>query len=384
MTKRVQLIGGDAASQDVFVGDEREITIDESNFEIRVHDGVTPGGHRIPNRDSSDQRYQQQNAELSAFAGFDATKRGLLVRLGPTTYRFRSIVVNAANLTIANADGYLGNPALSIAATITSSHVWQGDNTFTESINAAGGLIGETSGLHTGAVTGDVTGSLTGNVTGNVTGDLVGGIDTRGAVTQFDDASIPFSAMRDVPAGVAPVPAGAIMGWSGDSTDVPSGWFLCDGANGTPDLRGMFIIGAGTNDGDAPPHQTGGTATHTHVITIDADGTHDHTITVADHQLTIAEMPAHLHGSGVCDTVSGNAFNHGTIAAAPAAHDNIQSDSGTTGGFEAKTTSVGGDGNHSHGGSSDDSGNHTHSASAADGSNVPPFYSLCMIMKGPG
>lgn len=27
--------------------------------------------------------------------------------------------------------------------------------------------------------------------------------------------------------------------------DIPSGWSLCDGNGGTPDLRGVFVIGAG-------------------------------------------------------------------------------------------------------------------------------------------
>ena len=31
------------------------------------------------------------------------------------------------------------------------------------------------------------------------------------------------------------------------STNIPSGWALCDGKNGTPDLRNRFIVGAGSN-----------------------------------------------------------------------------------------------------------------------------------------
>lgn len=40
------------------------------------------------------------------------------------------------------------------------------------------------------------------------------------------------------------VPNGVILMWSGSSADIPDGWALCDGANGTPDLRGRFIVGA--------------------------------------------------------------------------------------------------------------------------------------------
>jgi len=45
-----------------------------------------------------------------------------------------------------------------------------------------------------------------------------------------------------------PVPMGGIILWSGALIDIPAGWSLCDGSNGTPDLSGKFIIGAGTRD----------------------------------------------------------------------------------------------------------------------------------------
>lgn len=38
------------------------------------------------------------------------------------------------------------------------------------------------------------------------------------------------------------IPAGVIVMWSG--ADVPDGWAICDGTNGTPDLRGRFVLGA--------------------------------------------------------------------------------------------------------------------------------------------
>lgn len=42
-----------------------------------------------------------------------------------------------------------------------------------------------------------------------------------------------------------PVPAGAIVAWSGVVADIPSGWSLCDGANDTPDLTGKFVRSTG-------------------------------------------------------------------------------------------------------------------------------------------
>lgn len=54
---------------------------------------------------------------------------------------------------------------------------------------------------------------------------------------------------------------GIICLWSGAIVDIPNGWALCDGNNGTPDLRDRFIMGAG---GSKNPGQTGGTTTHSH------------------------------------------------------------------------------------------------------------------------
>ena len=35
------------------------------------------------------------------------------------------------------------------------------------------------------------------------------------------------------------------MLWSGSTSSVPSGWALCNGSNGTPNLRDRFVVGAG-------------------------------------------------------------------------------------------------------------------------------------------
>lgn len=42
------------------------------------------------------------------------------------------------------------------------------------------------------------------------------------------------------------VPPGSILPWRGNLADMPEGFALCDGSNGTPDLRDRFIVGAGT------------------------------------------------------------------------------------------------------------------------------------------
>jgi len=65
---------------------------------------------------------------------------------------------------------------------------------------------------------------------------------------------------------------GIIAIWSGAVVDIPFGWTLCDGTNGTPDLRDQFVIGAGST---YTPDETGGNATHTHEANL---GTHSHDI----------------------------------------------------------------------------------------------------------
>ena len=37
---------------------------------------------------------------------------------------------------------------------------------------------------------------------------------------------------------------GVIVLWSGANSVVPPGWGLCDGTQGTPDLRDRFVVGA--------------------------------------------------------------------------------------------------------------------------------------------
>ncbi len=72
------------------------------------------------------------------------------------------------------------------------------------------------------------------------------------------------------------LPSGVIMLWVGSIASIPSGFVLCDGNNGTPDLRGKFLIGAG---GAYSVGDTGGSATHTHAFTTDG---HNHTYAFGD------------------------------------------------------------------------------------------------------
>lgn len=49
------------------------------------------------------------------------------------------------------------------------------------------------------------------------------------------------------------LPYGSVVMWYGRRTKIPTGWVICDGTNGTPDLRNRFVVGA---DGDYSPTGT--------------------------------------------------------------------------------------------------------------------------------
>lgn len=89
--------------------------------------------------------------------------------------------------------------------------------------------------------------------------------------------------------GKGAVPVGAILMWSGPRDQLPAGWVFCDGANGTPDLSGRFIVGHDLGQADyGEIGNTGGekqvTLTtaqmpaHTHAASTDKAGEHEHTL----------------------------------------------------------------------------------------------------------
>lgn len=57
------------------------------------------------------------------------------------------------------------------------------------------------------------------------------------------------SRISDIEGKTGSIPKGIICMWSGLLEDIPSGWHLCDGNDGTPDLRNRFIVGTGSKYG---------------------------------------------------------------------------------------------------------------------------------------
>ena len=94
------------------------------------------------------------------------------------------------------------------------------------------------------------------------------------------------------------IPTGMISLWYGSIGSVPSGWYLCDGTNGTPDLRDRFVIGAGSSYAVGA---TGGSANHT--LTTAEMPTHTHTAT------SVVTDPGHVHSIQVAGSGTGNPSN---------------------------------------------------------------------------
>jgi hypothetical protein len=149
-------------------------------------------------------------------------------------------------------------------------------------------------------------------------------------------------------AAAAAFPTGGIILWSGSVASIPSGWALCNGSNGTPDLRNRFVVGAGSTYAVAA---TGGSANaivvaHTHTATS--------TSSVSD--------PGHTHTlptSGTSGGYNGRLLGGTGGDQAPIAVSN----SNTTGISVSTSTSVASTG------------------SSGTNANLPPYYALAYIMK---
>jgi microcystin-dependent protein len=155
------------------------------------------------------------------------------------------------------------------------------------------------------------------------------------------------------PASGATIPAGLIAMWSGSIGSIPSGWYLCDGSNGTPNLADRFIVGAGST---YAVNATGGATTATLASTNLPAHTHTATSTVTD--------AGHSHGGS-----GGNLFlvNGGGAFGASGGGANFVSTTATatTGITVATTVSGGGSGG----------------ASGTAFSILPTYYALAYIQK---
>jgi hypothetical protein len=169
----------------------------------------------------------------------------------------------------------------------------------------------------------------------------------------------------------ASIPAGGIILWSGSVASIPSGWFLCNGSNGTPDLRNRFVVGAGSTYAvDA----TGGSAD---AITV------SHTHTFTSGSATTSSAGSHTHGVYANGTTSSNTpvgfLNNNALSV-------VASNITTTNGYTTVLANLGNntqvlstEGAHDH--TVTVSGTTASTGSSGTNANLPPYYALCYIMK---
>ena len=133
--------------------------------------------------------------------------------------------------------------------------------------------------------------------------------------------------------GLSLIPPGTIVMWSGPLSEIPDGWALCDGTNGTPDLTDRFILSVSAGE---DPGETGGSHTktlsvsnlpsHTHTFTTDSAGEHSHSLYISgaapehstgakmeasgdDYSGHIGSAGAHTHSGTTDATGSGSPFD---------------------------------------------------------------------------
>jgi hypothetical protein len=160
-------------------------------------------------------------------------------------------------------------------------------------------------------------------------------------------------------AAAAAFPVGGIIMWSGTVATIPSGWALCNGSNGTPDLRDRFIIGARQDDGGVAKTnvtgsltQTGGSkdaivVSHTHTATTSiTDPGHIHT--TVNHPVFFEQGVGSPSSQTLCVQGSTGTANYSTASA--------------TTGITAATTVAS-------------------TGSSGTNANLPPYYALAFIMK---
>jgi hypothetical protein len=136
------------------------------------------------------------------------------------------------------------------------------------------------------------------------------------------------------------VPKGGIIMWSGTIDQIPAGWALCDGNNGTPDLRDRFVVGSGSTYAKGA---TGGEAQHT--LAFNEMPSHNHGVTDPGH--------VHSYYMNLSDTV-GSGY--------PASND---SQNAYTKNTNSATTGI----------------SIQNAGGGQPHNNLPPYYALAYIMK---
>jgi hypothetical protein len=145
--------------------------------------------------------------------------------------------------------------------------------------------------------------------------------------------------------------SGMIIMWSGTIATIPSGWYLCNGANGTPDLRNRFIIGAHSDTAGVAYTTVTGSNTQT-------GGTKDAIVVSHTHTATVTD-PGHTHSLSPGLRASSGTDGNSNRCSGGSDNGAITISSATTGITVANSTE----------------------GSSGTNQNLPPYYALAFIMK---
>jgi hypothetical protein len=145
------------------------------------------------------------------------------------------------------------------------------------------------------------------------------------------------------------VPSGIISLWSGSIASIPSGWVICDGTNGTPDLRNKFVVGAGST------YAVGATGGSADAIAV----SHTHTFSGTTGGMN-ANNP-HVH------------YTYGAYGGGGNPGGSLNTSN--PGGQNMATTATDIDHGHAFSGTTAAAG------SSGTNANLPPYYALAYIMK---
>lgn len=206
----------------------------------------------------------------------------------------------------------------------------------------------------------------------------------------------------------AAIPSGVIVMWSGAVSAIPSGWVICDGLNGTPNLTDRFVIHADADTGgtrnvgatggaNTVTLATGNLPSHTHSFsanaTSGASGSHGHTFTgtaVGNHTHGVGTYAVGSGGghtpSGTLDTGGAHTHGVGTLAAGDAGgHGHTFTGTAVgnhTHGAGNFATASAGDHSHNFNANTGNSGNHTHNGATSNTGAHTHTFSLSK--SGPG
>ena len=184
-------------------------------------------------------------------------------------------------------------------------------------------------------------------------------IPTEGIANSAIDTSLLSSNVSN-----ALVPPKGIIMFSGLESEIPSGWYLCDGENGTPDLRNKFIVATATIDENDNKWKS------------DIDGEAKSEGGEATKLLGTANLPSHTHTAGTLQAGGGD-HDHDIPTVA---NDNESSNNGYQSTSDNQATDL-----------STSSEGHTHNITGNTGDQggamgeafdiIPTFFALAFIMR---